>query len=57
MDQVSCHRVKLAVHKNTKECVAVKIVCLDETNGVTPDSLKKEVNVSISDREGGTQTH
>ena len=40
-------RVKLAVNKETKECVAVKIIHLAENNGdsniVTPDCLKKEV--------------
>lgn len=37
------NRVKLAVHNDTKECVAVKIVNIDGQNGLTPDCLKKEV--------------
>ena len=44
-----CCRVKLAVHKESKECVAVKIIHVDGKNGLTPDCLKKEVNLSISD--------
>jgi serine/threonine protein kinase len=35
--------VKLAVHKETKECIAVKIVHLDNENGLTQECLKKEV--------------
>ena len=36
-------RVKLAVHKESKECVAVKIMHLDGDNALTLDCLKKEV--------------
>lgn len=39
----SSYRVKLAVHKETKECVAVKIIQLEGENGLTLDCLKKEV--------------
>ena len=40
-------RVRLAVHKDTRECVAVKMVRVgDESDGLTPDSLKKEVTSS-----------
>lgn len=35
--------VKLAVHRDTKEYVAVKIIHLDGKNGLTPDCLKKEI--------------
>ncbi len=38
---VSC-RVKLAVHKETSECVAVKIVHVLEEGGETYGSLSKE---------------
>ena len=41
-------RVKLAVHNDTKECVAVKIVHLDGKNGLTEDCLKKEVWLVIT---------
>ena len=36
-------RVKLAVHKDTRECVAVKMVHVDESSGLTHESLRKEV--------------
>ncbi|XP_019853937.1 PREDICTED: serine/threonine-protein kinase Chk1-like [Amphimedon queenslandica] len=35
--------VKLAVHKESKECVAVKIMHLDGDNALTLDCLKKEI--------------
>ena len=39
------HRVKLAVHKDTRECVAVKMVSMDDAGeGLTHESLKKEVS-------------
>ena len=38
-------RVKLAVHKETRECVAVKIVHVDDQGeGLTHESLRKEVS-------------
>ena len=39
------YRVKLAVHKETGECVAVKIVHVDEKRegGLTYEALRKEV--------------
>ena len=37
------HRVKLAVHRDTRECVAVKIVDVDDSSGLTHESLRKEV--------------
>ena len=37
------YRVKLAVHKDTHECVAVKIVHVDDSSGLTHESLRKEV--------------
>ena len=42
------HRVRLAVHKDTRECVAVKMVSVDQTGtggggGLTQESLRKEV--------------
>ena len=40
------NRVKLAVHRDTKEYVAVKIIHLDGKNGLTPDCLKKEVMIT-----------
>ena len=43
---VYLHRVKLAVHKETRECVAVKIVHVDEQGeGLTHECLRKEVRV------------
>ena len=36
-------RVKLAVHKETHECVAVKVVLVDGSNGLTRENLRKEV--------------
>ncbi len=37
-------RVKLAVHKETQECVAVKIMSVDENGeGLTHECLRKEV--------------
>ena len=39
-------RVKLAVHKETRECVAVKMVHMG--NGLTQDTLKKEVRTGYS---------
>ena len=36
-------RVKLAVHKETSECVAVKIVHVSEESGLSRECLKKEV--------------
>ena len=41
------NRVKLAVHRDTKEYVAVKIIHLDGKNGLTPDCLKKEVMITM----------
>ena len=39
------HRVKLAIHKDTPECVAVKMVSMDDTGEeLTLESLKKEVS-------------
>eukprot|EP00731_Ephydatia_muelleri_P007105 Em0003g1353a len=35
--------VKLAIHKDTGECVAVKIVEVDPSGALTPECLKKEV--------------
>ena len=37
------HRVKLAVHKDTAECVAVKIVTVNGKEGLTDECLRKEV--------------
>ncbi len=41
-----CPRVRLAVHRDTRECVAVKMVRVDDNGGegLTHDSLKKEVS-------------
>jgi hypothetical protein len=36
-------RVKLAVHRETHECVAVKIVNVDGSSGLTRENLRKEV--------------
>ena len=36
-------RVKLAIHRDTAECVAVKIVEVDPNGALTPECLKKEV--------------
>ena len=35
--------MKLAVHKETGECAAVKIVEVDPNGALTPECLKKEV--------------
>ena len=41
---MSFSRVKLAVHKETQECVAVKIMSVDENGeGLTRECLRKEV--------------
>lgn len=45
---VSCSRVKLAVHKDTRECVAVKMVHVDDSNGLTHESLRKEVILKLT---------
>ena len=37
------HRVKLAVHKETGECVAVKIMNVNGKEGLTDECLRKEV--------------
>ena len=42
-------RVKLAVHKETHECVAVKVVHVDGSNGLTHESLRKEVSMTLMD--------
>ena len=39
-------RVKLAVHKETHECVAVKVVNVDGSNGLTRENLRKEVLIT-----------
>lgn len=50
------YRVKLAVHKDTRECIAVKIVSVGE-EGLTHDSLKKEVSYQINGWGGGGAEH
>ena len=52
MHGVSCWacppaRVKLAVNRETKECVAVKILHSNNTTEVSHDSLKKEVRACV----------
>lgn len=38
-------RVRLAVHRDTRECVAVKMMSIDHTgHGLTQDILRKEVS-------------
>lgn len=37
------YRVKLAVCKETGDCVAVKIITVDGKEGLTHESLRKEV--------------
>ena len=39
-------RVKLAVCKETGDCVAVKIVTVDEKEGMSYESLRKEVSAT-----------
>ena len=41
------HRVKLAVHKDTAECVAVKIVTVNGKEGLTDECLRKEVGCGV----------
>ena len=41
------HRVKLAVHKDTAECVAVKIVTVNGKEGLTDECLRKEVGSGV----------
>ena len=43
LDRMAHYRVKLAIHKDTGECVAVKIVEVDPSGALTPECLKKEV--------------
>lgn len=45
-------RVRLAVHKDTRECVAVKMVNVvdDSGEGLTQDYLKKEVHSGMHDK-------
>ena len=39
--------MKLAVHKDTHECVAVKVVHVDGSNGLTRENLRKEVSIEL----------
>ena len=48
--------MKLAVHRESKECVAVKILHLDGKNGLTPDCLKKEVRTYVHVHIGYSDT-
>jgi len=41
------HRVKLAVHKETGECVAVKIMNVNGKEGLTDECLRKEVVIEM----------
>ena len=43
VERMDLCRVKLAIHRDTGECVAVKIVEVDPSGALTPECLKKEV--------------
>lgn len=52
MSSCALYRVKLAVHKETSECVAVKIIHVNDSGGgCAQECLKKEVSTCRTSQE------